>query len=292
MLEQFKNMAMLLVAIGMLTAYDRSFAGGEKPVNSFFALDNGVGRGLWKPAQQAQTLKELDYEGIGYNYTSPGDVDVWLQELQSRELKLFSLYMHAFPEKKDPYMPGMKEAIRKLKGTETVIWLTLRETRVKGDYDAQCVQIVSEVADMAKDAGLSVVLYGHKGFYVATVEDCLRIAGKVNRPNVGVTFNLCHELMAGNGDRMEEIVRKAAPRLMLVTINGADKDGKPDGYIQTLGKGTFDVAGFLRILHAVGYRGPIGLQSYNLKGDIRANLSRSMAAWKRMTATTENKEKL
>ena len=252
----------------------------------FFPFDNGVGRGKWTPAQQAQTLKEVGFDGIGYNYTTPADIDVWQAELKSRGLKLFSIYIDGYPSK----APGMKEAIAKLKGTDTVIWLKILQNKEKALRDEEVAKTVTEISDMAAEAGLKVVLYGHKGFYVATAEDGLRIAEKVNRPNVGVTVNLCHELMAGNGDRIDEIIRKAAPRLMMVSINGADKDGKPDGYILTLDRGSFDVAHMLKTLQEVGYKGPVGLQCFSIKGDIRENLVRSLDAWKKMTATLENKE--
>lgn len=285
--NRLSGSAGLLAVLFMLTTGGLTARGAELPRNSFFPLDNGVGRGTWTPARQAQVVKDLGYDGIGYNYTTPADIDTWLAELHGRGLKLFSLYINAFPEKAS----GMKEAMARLKGSETVIWLTVHQPRIKGDCEQDVVNAVSEVADMAKEAGLNVVLYGHKGFCVATAEDGLRIANKVNRPNVGVTVNLCHELMAGNGNRLDEIIRKAAPRLMMVTINGADKDGKPDGYIQTLDRGTYDVAAFLNTLRAVEYRGPVGLQCYSIKGDIKDNLTRSMAAWKTLTARSEIKEK-
>jgi hypothetical protein len=55
-----------------------------------------------------------------------------------------------------------------------------------------------------------------------------------------------------------------------------------EGWIQTLDRGTFDVAGFLRTLREVGFTGPVGLQSWSIKGDAWDNLRRSMAAWQKM----------
>ena len=34
--------------------------------NKFFAFDNGIGRGKLTPQEQAEILKELDFDGIGY----------------------------------------------------------------------------------------------------------------------------------------------------------------------------------------------------------------------------------
>ena len=119
-------------------------------------------------------------------------------------------------------------------------------------------------------------------------EEALRIVKQVNRPEVGVTVNLCHELMQKNGPRLPEIVRLAAPHLFLATINGADQGGKPNGYIQRLDQGNYDVRGFLDLLEANGYRGPIGLQCFGVKGDVRENLEKSIRAWKKMSRRMAN----
>ena len=79
----------------------------------------------------------------------------------------------------------------------------------------------------------------------------------------------------------------AMPRLMVVTINGADAVEEPgagwDRLIQPLGQGTFDVEALLRALHRFGYRGPVGLQCYAVPGDKRENLKQSMTAWQAMS---------
>ena len=82
---------------------------------------------------------------------------------------------------------------------------------------------------------------------------------------------------------MERVVKKSMPHLMLVSINGADSgDTRAMGWdrlIQTLDRGTFDMGRLPRLLEAVGYAGPIGLQCYAIKGDLRENLGRSKKAW-------------
>ena len=47
----------------------------------FFVFDNGVGSGSWTPEQQAKTVKELGYDGISYNYTTPEDLVAWQKAL-------------------------------------------------------------------------------------------------------------------------------------------------------------------------------------------------------------------
>ena len=54
-----------------------------------------------------------------------------------------------------------------------------------------------------------------------------------------------------------------------------------DRLIQTLDRGSFDVGKFLETLKKSGYSGPVGLQCYAVKGDVRENLRRSMSAWRK-----------
>ena len=246
-------------------------------VPEFFVLDNGVGRGSWTPEQQAKTLKELGYDGIGYNYTKPAALAAWQKAFKDQGLKIYSLYVYTFIDKPQHYDPAFKEAIKMLKGTDTVIWMTLRETAVKGDYDAEAVKLVQEIADLAQESGVRVALYGHAGFYVATANDAVRIVKKANRPNVGASINLCHEFITKNGDRLEETLKNAAPCLALVTINGVDVKNKK--YILRLDEGDYDQVAWIKKLQAAGYKGPVGLQCYSVKGDTTENLKADMAAW-------------
>jgi sugar phosphate isomerase/epimerase len=244
-------------------------------------LDNGVGRGSWSPEQQARTLKELGYQGIGYNYTTPADLVQWQKAFKAQGLKIYSLYVYTYIDKPQHYDPAFKEAIKLLKGSDTVIWMTLRETSVKGDHDADAVKLVQEVAGLAQESGVRVALYGHAGFYVATTSDAVRIVKKVNRPNVGASLNLCHEFMTHNGERLDETLRATASYLTMATINGVDMKNKK--YILRLDQGDFDLAGWIQKLRVAGYNGPVGLQCYSVPGDVRENLQADIAAWRKIT---------
>ena len=252
--------------------------------SGLFAFDNAVGRGQWKPEKQAATLKELGYDGISYNYTKPADLAAWQKACKEQGLKIYGLYVHSFPDKPEqPYDPAFKEAIQMLKGTDTVIWLTLREAKDKTrNYDAEGAKIVQEIAGLAAAAGVRVALYGHKGFYVETGVDSARIVRLVNRPNVGASINLCHEFLSGKGDALDETIKTAAAISTLISVNGVDVANKK--YILRLDQGDFDVVAYLNKLFAAGYKGPVGLQCYSVPGDITESLHADIAAWKRIAA--------
>jgi sugar phosphate isomerase/epimerase len=244
---------------------------------SFFAFDNGVGRGSWTPEQQAELLKELGYDGMGS--TGFEEIGAQIEAFDERDLRVFSTYVPCYVGKDEGVPRSLKDGIKALKDTGVIIWLTVQG---KTDDPDEAVAVVSEVADLAAASNLEVVLYPHHGFYVATIEDALLIAEAAKRDNLGVAFNLCHELRAGNRAKFDKLLDEATPHLRLVSINGADHEGDWDTLIQTLDKGEFDTLRLLKKLEDIGYHGPIGLQCYNIKGDTRDNLTRSMAAWQEM----------
>ena len=148
---------------------------------------------------------------------------------------------------------------------------------MKGDHDVEAVKLVQAIASIAEENRVRVALYGHAGFYVANASDALRIARKARRPNVGTTVNLCHEFISGQADRLDETLDAVAPSAVLASINGVDPDTRR--FILRLDEGKFDLTAYLRKLRATGYNGPIGLQCYNVPGDIRENLAANIAAW-------------
>ncbi|MDZ7619728.1 MAG: TIM barrel protein, partial [Patescibacteria group bacterium] len=268
----FRGVALLawLTAGGLtasgLTASAAEPAGRLKLDNAFFVFDNGTGRGHLPLAEQAQLVKEAGYAGIGY--TGTRQIPEMLAELDRRGLVMFNTYVGVVLSPEGPvYDEHLRQAISELRGRETVLWLTVRGTAPNAEE--QAVAAVRQVADWAAEAGLSVALYPHAGFYVATVEDGLRLAKKVERPNVGATFNLCHWLRTAPGQDLEAVLDEVFPKLMLVSINGADTEGGWDRLIQTLDAGEYDVYSLLKSLRRQGYAGPIGLQCYAVKGDTR-----------------------
>jgi sugar phosphate isomerase/epimerase len=252
----------------------------------FFAMDNGVGRGVWPPEQQASVLHEIGFDGISYNYTTAADLARWLAELKSRQLRLYGIYLGAQIDAAPALPADLPESVALLRGSGAVIWLTLPKPSKPGNHDEQAVQCVRQAADLAATGGLRVVLYPHAGFYIATAEQALALLHRVERANVGLTVNLAHELAAGNGSRLPAIIRQVAPLLQMVSLNGASDRSGPgwDNHIKLLGTGDYDVAELLRVLRAVNYTGPVGLQSYNVKGEPKANLAAAHRAWTRLTA--------
>ncbi|NQU23688.1 MAG: sugar phosphate isomerase/epimerase [Candidatus Nealsonbacteria bacterium] len=282
------SVSLLVLALGS-AASTAEPAAPMKLDNAFFAFDNGTGGNEWPLEEQAAMLKELGYAGIGYSgRTGTEQIPEMLAALDAHGLKMFSTYVYADIAAEQPeYSPNLQRAIEQLKGRDTVIWLTVRGLPDNGKHDDRAVVAVRQVGQWAKAAGLRVALYPHVGFYVGRFEDAMRIADKVDMPNVGSSFNLCHWVSAEGRRDYAPVLKRAMPRLMLVSINGTDTDDGTRKLIQTLDQGKYDVFAVLKTLRTLGYDGPIGLQCYNIKGDRRENLKRSMDAWRKFVKRME-----
>lgn len=273
------------ILAGAISAFFIVTASAEKP--SFFVFDNGVGRGKWTPEQQATTLKELGYEAISYNFTNPEDLANWQRECGKQGIKIAAIYLNTSVDGPRPFDPRFKEAVKLLKGSDTVIWMTVLKPKTPGDHDAAAVKNVQEIADLAAEQGLRVALYGHVDNFVETGMDSARIVKLANRPNVGATINLCHEFLSKKGEQIDETLKAVASGCLLVSINGVDLANK--NYITRLDQGDYDLVSYLEKLQAAGYRGPIGLQCFNVPGDTRDNLAANIASWRSILGQMEER---
>ncbi len=243
----------------------------------FFVFENGVRQ----PQLEAQVkmLKEGGFGRIGS--ARPTNVGKQLTVYDEAGIQLASLYVgSSISPERTIYPDDLRQAIKDLKGRDTLIELNIQGRMKEEEGDQVAVPMVQEIADLARASGLKVALYPHAGFYVDTLSDGLRIATKSGRDNVGVMFNLCHFLKVEPNSDLEETIRTAGDRLFQVSISGANEGGRSwNALIQPLDEGTFNQAKLLKILKGIGYTGPVGLQCYGIPGNKAENMKKSMAAW-------------
>jgi len=275
----------LLGVLPGLTAAWNTLAAAETCF-PFYAFQSGCARNNASFDEQAKLLKELGYDGIGFE--DPKHIPEMLKALDAQGLKMFSVYMGACVDAgKPPYDPGLKKCLKQLKGRDTLISLFVTGGKSSSDTsDERAVAVLREIADMAEPNGIRIALYPHVGCYVARVEDAIRLAKKVDRKNLGVGFNLCHFLKLDDGKNLELRLKEAMPYLFAASVNGAD-DGETnqmnwDRLIQTLDRGSFNVARVLKTLKQLDYKGAVGLQCYAVPGPARQILSHSMSGWRKL----------
>ncbi len=272
-----KGAAASFIALANIQArgYDSEAAAGLP--NSVFAYEFGD----ISPEQQAGFAREYGFEGTVFDHAL--QIPERLRALDEAHLQLFFLWLTAeIGNGQIKYEPGMEAAIEALKGRGTVVWVAIPGGGAGAEELA--IQAVDRISDLASRSNLRVALYPHYGFYLARFRDVIRVADRVGRSNVGVTFNLCHELRSGFDPEFHQLLDKAIPRLYGVTVNGADRQGRDwSTLIQPLGRGDYDVTELVRTMTKAGYRGPFGVQCYGLKGDPGTYLKQSMAAWRKVS---------
>lgn len=250
-----------------------------------FCVTKGVpGLAALSPAEEAKLAKEVGFEGLGHPLWIGADLDKNLQILDQAGLKPFLLYTSINlknPEK--AYDPRIVDSFAKLKGrpvTINVLLVGLPPSDPRGVEPA--VKILRELGDAAAKQGLNIAIYNHVGNWTERVPFAAEVIKKVDRPNVGISFILCHYLKTDGDKDPLPLLRKNASKLFGVTICGAQRGAKTwtNGLIQPLDRGDFDNRALLLALRELGYRGPIGLHCFGVPGDPLEHLQRSMSTWR------------
>jgi len=275
-------LAQTLALAGLCLAGTPAPAG---PTNAFFAFcidwHDAKKRGY---AEQAQMLKELGYDGVGHIWLD--GVEERLESLDAVGLRLFQITMKVDLNGRPPFDSRFTNVLRRVNGRRVQFCLLVGGAKPSDvSADPRGVEVLRQMSDLARETDAQLLLYPHVNDWIERIEDAVRVAEKVNRPNVGVMFNLCHWLRVDTRRDYAPLLRQARPRLWAASINGADTFDPEPGwkrYIQPLGRGDFDVPGLLRTLRDLGYTGPVGLQCYGITGDAREHLAESMAAWRKM----------
>lgn len=262
------------------------------PKNEFFALDT-IARG--GRASVPAMLKELGYAGYGGRALET----VMIEAIPAAELKYYTAYLVLeLKAGGTPLEEKLRTWLDAVRGQNFTLWLALSKvTRADGSLvpfsspegDEIAAPQLQALAAYAAERGVRLSLYHHSRYWLERFEDATRLAAKIDRPTVKVTFNLCHWLkLEGDQRAIAPVLKAALPQLDLVTISGADRGDTREmtwtKLIQPLDSGSYDLAAFVRTLSEVGYTGPVGFQGYGIKEEPRDVLARSIAAWRKFGA--------
>ncbi len=259
---------------------------GDTP--ALYAMDTAFeGKGTQTLDEKLDALVSMGYAGMCGTGDDPAAVRALIGKLESRKLKLAAQYV-AFPFAKEGLqIPAKLDELLAVLGPQgTVLWAYVPDgpdAPKEKDKAPAAVAAFKALAQRASAKGVKVALYPHAGFWISSTDEALRLAQAVNEPAFGVSFNLCHALKAGEGERAEALIKALGPKLFVLQVNGADKAGTEwNTLIQPLGKGDFDVGAVVRAARTVGWAGPIVFQGYGIGGDWRDVLRDTMAAWRQL----------
>ncbi|MBL8723158.1 MAG: methyltransferase domain-containing protein [Planctomycetes bacterium] len=293
-----RNFVLRTDAAGRIFVAPAAAAPWRRPHGStraFYAMHTGTGGG--PVADQASMVGELGFDGLAHGLDELAAARLACEQ---RGLDLGSAYAvltlpapaAAAPDAAvpSPWLEPLRRALAELAGCPGQLWLALRHEGLaprdpRGEA-AALAALRSLVAE-ARVHNVAIALYPHHDFWLETSDDALRLAAAVDAPQLGVCFNLCHHLRTGSGDPVAAL-RRVAPRLLAVTVHGADAAGRDwSTLIRPLDTGDFDLRPLLAALDEIGFAGPVGLQGFGVPGPARDHLTRSMAAWRSLHAAAE-----
>lgn len=284
-----------IILFGLIQAFLAVQVSAQAPGDyPFFVFNNGVKDEQYDtPEKQVQLVKSMGFDGMEKNGLE--NFSETLTALDKNGLKLYTMYINVnLDNKEQPYDKTLRDVFKKLEGRPTMPWFFITSKLYKPsseENDAIAVPILQEIADMADEYGIRVMIYPHINFWVDNVNDAVRVAKKVNRRNLGITFNLCH-FFADQGTKASEsfipTVEKAMPYLFAISLNGADIPTEDiiqskniwQHFIQPLGDGNYNTYEYLDAFISRGFKGPVGLQCYNIKEEKPVHLKRSVATWR------------
>lgn len=286
----------MLLVLTTLLFTQMSQAQSRMVTNPFFVFNNGIKDTVHykTPERQVALAAQAGFDGVEKNRLD--EFEPFYQAVKKHHLKLYMLYVEVnLDNEQAPYDPRLEEVFKQIKGTEAMPWLFITSKKYKSssvENDTIAVPIVQAIADMAQRYGLRVTLYPHVWFWLETVEHGISLTQKINRQNVGITFNLPHYLATqyyAGQDPIQNFpawVAKARPYLFAISVNGADYPppsgdrGKLwDTLIQPLGEGKYDTYQYLKTFWDLGFTGPVGLQCYNIRQEKPVHLQKSVQTW-------------
>jgi sugar phosphate isomerase/epimerase len=236
---------------------------------------------------QTSELKSIGYGGLVMNLSAnnPRNAKRTLKTLQKYQAVIgdgpFNVYagyvvyfFNIGAEEEKAQNAHVDQVIQSLKKSDAKLWVILRGGKGRVPKDSvkseQIVKALRSLAERTKAAGVELVLYPHWGALVESAEEMLPYLKEVQNGNVYLSLHLCHEIRAGNGDRLNEVAAKIKPWLRLPSINGADIESVNEtvGWargIQPLTKGDYDSSKLLDALKSVDYKGPVILHTWGLQ---------------------------
>lgn len=224
---------------------------------------------------QVNMLHRYGYAGIAVdigNAEKLADFDRYQAAAKTKQnFKIYSAFYRLSFDEKEGFKKDWAQVVDKLAGTGTDLWLITGEKKV-GLTTELLEKEIRALVIYATSKSLKVTLYPHSKNMIASAEEALVYVKKINSPNLNLAVHTCHEIRAGNANRIEEVLEKVKDYLGYVTIAGADNipnlstnGGEwESSTLKPLYRGNFDLTRVLKKLRSLDYRGSIGFINHRI----------------------------
>lgn len=230
-------------------------------------------------------LKALGYDGCEIPFVTGTDLEQRIKAADDAKMVIGKTYITHDIRKPFP-MEKLEAFMAPLKGRETVIELALNGYPAGAPEGVEpTVKLLKELGERAGKYQLRIAVYNHVKTYLEAVPFAIEIVNKVNLPNVGYCFIVCHWLHMEGAKDYRPLLKANPEKLFMVGTNGATVELKGwDNLICPLDVGNFDNGQLLQTLTEMNYKGVVGLQCFGIKLPEGEHLKRSMDTWKKLTA--------
>jgi sugar phosphate isomerase/epimerase len=184
--------------------------------------------------------------------------------------KIYAAFYRFNYDEKTGISRDWMQVVDRLAGTGTDLWLISGKPQ-PGLTPELLEKEIRAVVDYAATKSLKVTLYPHSKNAIATAEEALAYVEKINRQNLDLAVHTCHEIRAGNANRIEEVLENVKAHLGYVTIAGSDNipnqiNGSEWEYstLKPLYRGNFDLTRVLKKLRSLDYHGAIGFINHRI----------------------------
>lgn len=249
-------------------------------------------------AGQIRALKSIGYSGLVLDLTKPNglkSLERYQAAIEEDPFEVYAGYVSFHMDKDiDAQSAHLDKVIQGLKKSNAKFWLTLyaRQSKSKPARE-QIVDVLRSAADRAKVAGVELIIYPHDTSLMESAEEAIPYLEEVQNGNVSISLHLCHELRAGNGERLNEIAAKIKPWIAIPSISGADihavneDNSSWDKSIKPLTLGDYDSSKLLKALKSVDYKGPVILHTYALDDEAIDHHETSFKRFQEMVAALD-----
>lgn len=148
---------------------------------------------------------------------------------------------------------------KKVDGKQMQLWVWFRD-RDGTVSEEQLEEVIRKVLTYAESKDVQLVLYPHENNMMLDADDAFAMAERINHPNLGIAYNLTHELNENHDDQIEEIYERVKSRVVAMTVSGVTDEVK----FGDLGKSTYDHRRYMRMIKNSDFKGPIGYINFQL----------------------------
>jgi sugar phosphate isomerase/epimerase len=227
------------------------------------------------PLERARMLNELGIGQFAYDYRDKHipTFEEEIKVLKEHQIHLSAVWLWVDPA--DPWNEANRSILKILKetGTSTELWLGMPDGAFEGLTDPESLKVAVEtvkfILDRAQEAGCTLALYNHGGWY-GEPGNQMRIIETVASDQVKIVYNFHHGHHQVEG--FYALLDQILPYLSTININGMKIQGPK---IITLGEGDKELE-MLRAIQNSGYNGPIGILGHTEGEDIQVVLERNL----------------